>query len=80
MKLNPNHQVVQAIDQHWYKIAALLMQKLNMNPVVISPEEIDKIDGMAITIRLDNTTGIILNMVTMEEGERLARLEGGLPQ
>lgn len=79
MRLNPNHPVIQETEDHWYKIAALLVAKLNRNPVIITPEDIAKLEGMAITIRTDDNVGIILGLVTMEEGERLARQEGGLP-
>ncbi len=79
MELNPNHPAVRGAADHWHKIAALLMKKLGKRRVTISPREISELEGMAITIRFDDNIGIELQLVTMEEGERLARKEGGLP-
>jgi hypothetical protein len=45
---------------------------------VITPAEIDRMAGLAITIK-DTGLGLELRIVSMAEGEKLARQEGGLP-
>jgi len=78
-ELNPNHSTTIAVHEHWHKIAALLMGHFGVTQVVIHPEEIEKLDGSNIAIRIDDAKGIELFIVDNEEAERLARKEGGLP-
>lgn len=78
MELNPNHPVTQESHNLWHKIAALLVGMMGGN-VTIPESEIYKMEGRAITIRFVDGIGIVLNVVSMEEAERLAKLEGGLP-
>lgn len=80
MELNPNHPVVQQAHDHWHKLCALVMLKLGRPHVVITMADVMKLgdDCNAVTIQeLDD--GIHLRLVSMEEGNRLARKEGGLP-
>lgn len=77
-ELNPNHGVTREVHDHWYKIAALLVARLG-GSTVITPKEIERLENKAITIRFSDTEGIVLNLISMEEGERLAKAEGGLP-
>ena len=91
MEMNPNHPVTAATSDLWHKIAALLVRRLvaaeGKHPapdaaVVITVSDIEALsesEDAAITIRLDDARGIVLNMVSTEEAERLARKEGGLP-
>lgn len=81
-ELNPNHPVTQEIHDHWRKIAFMLMRKISQDRVIITPEEVELFAndaGSAITIRFDDTMGIVLRIVNSEEADRLARSEGGLP-
>lgn len=78
MELNPNHPVTREASEVWHKVAALLTQRLG-GSVVLTTDEITRLEGKAITIKFTDTEGIVLNIVSMEEGERLAKLEGGLP-
>jgi len=76
-ELNPNHPTTRAISDHWHKIAALLLTKLG-GSTVITPDDIAALSGGAITVQ-ELRDGIHLNIVSMEEGERLAAKQGGLP-
>jgi hypothetical protein len=82
MEINPNHPVTMAVHDHWHKIALLLMLKMGKPRVVITPAEIQQLlysNIGGITIRTDDEIGIILEIVTPEKAEELARKEGGLP-
>jgi hypothetical protein len=80
MELNPNHPVLTAARENelWPKVAALLVLKLG-GYAVISTEEVAEMDGKAVTIKFDDREGIVLSVVSMEEGALLAKKEGGLP-
>jgi hypothetical protein len=78
VELNPNHPALDAARNLWPKIAAMLVEKLG-GDTVISLKEIQEFNGRAVTIRFDDDQGIVLKIVSMVEGELLAREEGGLP-
>lgn len=87
-ELNPNHPVLQKMQNQWQKVAALLVQQITENhpsgtcdEVYISMAEIERMTGKAVSIQFTDTppAGIYLRVMTMEEAERLAKLEGGLP-
>jgi len=78
MELNPNHPVTRETHDLWHKIAALLVM-MKGGRVTIPESEIPKMEGKAITIKFVDGIGIELSIVSMEEGERLAKKEGGLP-
>ena len=77
-ELNPNHPVTREVHDHWYKIAALLVARSG-GSVVIPPHEVEALQDKAITIRFSAHEGIVLKLVSMEEGERMATQAGGLP-
>jgi hypothetical protein len=78
MELNPNHRTTSSMHDHWHKIAAILLNRMPGKETVITPAEIDRMAGQAITIK-DTGIGLELRIVSMAEGEKLARQEGGLP-
>ena len=82
-ELNPNHPVTQEAHDHWHKICFLLMRKMGVTEIAISPEEIKRAmgadDQRAVTIRIDDIRGIQLFIVSEQEAQRLVRKEGGLP-
>jgi hypothetical protein len=78
MELNPNHQTTSTMHDHWHKIASILLNRIAGKETVITPAEIDRMAGLAITIK-DTGLGLELRIVSMAEGEKLARQEGGLP-
>lgn len=76
--LNPNHPVTQQMSDQWHKIAALAVFKAGGH-VVISMEDMRDLQGMAISVQ-EKHDGLHLKVITMEEGMRLAKEQGGLPQ
>lgn len=80
MELNPNHPVTRKVHDHWHKIAAILVSRLPKGRATITLGEIERFSATnpAITIK-EVPAGLELRIVTMEEGEQLARAEGGLP-
>lgn len=80
MELNPNHQTTQAVHDHWHKIAAIVMQKLGADHVVITADDLRRMpEGMFVTVQeLDD--GLHVRFVDEATARRLAREHGGLPQ
>jgi hypothetical protein len=80
MELNPNHPTTSTMHDHWHKIALLLVARLPGKQTVITLQEIEAVgDGQqAITIK-DVGIGLELRVVSMDEGRKLAKQEGGLP-
>ena len=79
-ELNPNHPVVVETRDQWHKLAAILMAKFGHNEVEILPEDVANLGDNQKGIVIDTRGGrFVLRLVSMEEGERLAREAGGLP-
>jgi hypothetical protein len=82
MELNPNHPATQGVHDHWHKICALIMLKMGLTTLTISPNEIEKLGDCVvnIAIRFDDTKGIELFIIDdLETAKIMARREGGLP-
>lgn len=80
MELNPNHPVTQAVSDHWHKICALIMSKGGHRHIVITKEDIARLDNAAIAIAIEEKPdGIHVVLLPMAEAERLAKIAGGLP-
>lgn len=77
MELNPNHRTTSTMHDHWHKVAAFLVSRMG-GEALITLDDINRMGGQAITIK-EVPGGLQLRIVSMEEGERLARQEGGLP-
>jgi hypothetical protein len=78
-ELNPNHPVTAAVHDHWHKIVALLIVKYDLGHVVITEDDLSRMqEGSAVVIK-EQRDGLHVWMVNETEGERLAREEGGLP-
>lgn len=82
-ELNPNHPVTMAAHDHWHKIVALLMMMREETEVEIPVSEIQKhlTDDpaeMKVVVLQDTGRSLVLRLVTLEEGQRLAREAGGL--
>lgn len=83
-QINPNHPVLRAAEDHWFKIAALLLLKLPDARALITLQDFDALgshfDGEIPTIVLnDKADGLHVYLVTESEAQILARNEGGLP-
>lgn len=82
MELNPNHKVVRQAREQWHKIAALIMVKLGLTELQITPDDVNKVAGGNINIVLDargeSKTGILtVRIVDDKTAMDLARNEGG---
>lgn len=81
-EINPNHPVTQEVREIWHKIAALMLHKSGKKEMTITIADLqawerDYPNG-AVVIKANNFD-FRLWLVTAEEGEKLAREEGGLP-
>ncbi|RWA55322.1 hypothetical protein AU476_07380 [Cupriavidus sp. UYMSc13B] len=81
-ELNPNHPVTAAVHEHWHKLCALLLHKLTDGHAVLTASDVDQLvgSGAANIVIQETERGIELTLVSDEEGDRLARQHGGLPQ
>lgn len=68
MELNPNHPVTRKMHDHWRKLAAVMVNRTLEKTTVITLDEVQQMDGLAITIK-ETAAGTELKIV--EEGERL---------
>lgn len=80
MELNPNHPVLQEAHGNWHKFCAVLMLKFGADEVEITLDDVMRLGDNEKSIVLDmRNERCVLRLVSMAEGERLARREGGLP-
>lgn len=76
--LNPNHAVTRQMEEHWHKIAAMLVQKSGGHVILSLPDIESFPRNGCITIQ-ELEDGIHLRIVDERTGKALARKEGGLP-
>ncbi len=79
MELNPNHKTAMTVSEHWHTICALLLMKGGSDHVVITTADIAKMAKDICIAVQELPDGLHLRIIGREEGERLARKEGGLP-
>ncbi len=80
MELNPNHPVTQEVHDHWHKICAILMMRFGVDAVEITEADVAALGHNEKAVCADTRGGrFVVKLVSMEEGERLARKAGGLP-
>jgi hypothetical protein len=81
-ELNPNHPVTRTMHDEWHKIVAVLMHQLGMTAAEITEAHLEAFardyPGGAVVADCRNGR-FMVRLVSAEEGERLARKEGGLP-
>lgn len=79
---NPHHPVTEKLEDQWHKIVALLMLRDGVRKTVIPAEFIEQMAndplGMNIAIRIDDTIGITLEIVSDADGRKMAEREGGI--
>jgi len=79
-ELNPNHPVTREVHDHWHKIAAILMLKFGKSAVEITEADVRSLGNNENAVMADCRGGrFVVRIVSMEEAEKLARKEGGLP-
>lgn len=85
MKLNPNHPITQELDDEFmHKLAAVLVMKAGGN-VEITGDDLRELvtmfpGDMPTLVTHMHPMSIELKLVSMTEGQRMAREHGGLPQ
>jgi hypothetical protein len=79
-EFNPNHPVTQMTRDNWHKIVGVIMLKLGVANVEILPEDVMLLGDNDKCVVADCRGGrFIVRVMSMAEGEKLARKEGGLP-
>lgn len=78
-ELNPNHPVTQKVSDHWHTICALLMAKMGTDHVVITVDDISRMQPRSAIVIQELHDGLHLRMVDSEQAEQIARQAGGLP-
>ena len=77
---DPNHPATRTVREQWHKFCAILMLRMGRTSVDITREDVDQLLKADVDIVVDTRSGgLTLRLVSPEEGERLAREEGGLP-
>lgn len=77
--LNPNHESSRNLDNMWPQLAIILMRKHGLDTVCITEEDLDRFcEDVAMAV-MEDDEGLHLTLMSMEDGHRLAELEGGLP-
>lgn len=82
MELNPQHPVTSAVHDQWHKIVAILLHKYDLGHVIITMKDFEAFVADhpdSVVVLHDKRDGLHLTMTSREEGERLARTQGGLP-
>lgn len=71
------HPVVKEVEDHWYKICAILIHKFGLIEVSISTEEIEGYMASGLTNIVVHPTGnlLTLKIITDEQAKRLAEKE-----
>ncbi len=77
--LNPNHEASQQLDNIWPSLAIILMRKHGLSTVCITTEDLDNFCSDVAIAVMEDDEGLHLTLMSMEQGEALAKLEGGLP-
>ena len=79
-ELNPNHPVTREVHDHWHKLCGILLMKLGKNTLEITEADVKALGDNEKAVVVDCRGGkFIVRLVTMEEGERIAIVAGGLP-
>jgi hypothetical protein len=80
LEMNPEHPTTKGVHDHWYKVCALLMLKMGVKDITISPQEIERIEGNNIAIKFDDKLGIILKLLSDEEIMSVGIENGAVPE
>lgn len=78
-ELNPNHPVTTVMREQWHKVVALLMIHHGQDHVVITENDLKRLQaGTAVVVKEEND-GLHLRLVDGETAQRLVGQAGGLP-
>lgn len=70
--INPDAAILQQVQEHWMKLAALLVWKLAPNGVNLTLEDIASFPPDRFLLTHGHRESIEFRLVTKEEAERLA--------
>lgn len=79
--LNPNHGVVREVEDHWYKLCAVVLFKSGAREIKITTDDMERFANSGYANIVVNPKGNVITLSLVRDGEaaRLARKEGGLP-
>lgn len=79
--INPNHPVSQLMDGNWHKVLVLLMIKHGIKEFLIDEEVLELLNNLEnqAVIAHSKKEGLLIRVVSREEGVLLAKQAGGLP-
>lgn len=80
-EVGPDHPVVEELREHWQKIAALIMWKLNVKRVEILEDDIISLAmsdprGMPVILAHAKNDKIIIMLMSGKEADSFAKLHG----
>lgn len=83
MELNPRHPAVNAMHDHWHKMAGLIMHKLGVNDIQFSGSDVEEFGRMfpddRPSVVIGEKDGVLrVRLLPEKEAVRLAREEGSL--
>jgi len=83
MNFNPNHPTTRAVDGQWHKLLAMAMNKLGIDEVALSMDDLDALISRNVhVVVIDGVAGdglLHIRLVDQAKAEAMARREGGLP-
>lgn len=75
MELNPEHSVTTTLRDHWHKVVAIILAKYELNDVLITPEDINKIQneygGFPVVVASDQSDGLHIYLTDMETAQAM---------
>lgn len=80
MEVNPNHPVTTEMRNQWHKLLAIVMHKNGLKDVEITIDDVAALGDYEHAVVADTRDGEFhVRLVTMEEGMKLAKTQGGFP-
>ena len=80
MELNPNHEVTRTLSNKWHVVATAIMQKFDVNEVVITEADVANLSKNPTAISMQELPdGLHIKLLSMDEAEKLAKEHGGSP-
>lgn len=78
IKMNPGHELANEYDDMWPNIAALIMKKLGVQRLLITPEDVEELLNEDTCLAIgENAEGLHISVITMAEAAKLAEDQRG---
>ena len=79
-EVNPNHPVTEMARSEWHKVVGLMMQRHGLTEFEVTSADVERLGAADAAVVMDCRGGrVVVRLMPLKEGERLARREGGLP-